>query len=64
VPVLALFLLVNILWGVKILKDIFLRKGCYALMAGIIVAILWASNLGFCNFLARAAVQNGINHFP
>jgi hypothetical protein len=63
VPVLGVCFLVNALWGIKALKDITMRNDFHALVAGSFVATLWAAGYGFCSFLARVAIQNGINHF-
>jgi hypothetical protein len=63
-PVLAVCLLINALWGIKALTDIFRRKGFYALVAGVFVAGLWAAIYCFCTLITRAAILNGTNHYP
>jgi hypothetical protein len=62
-PVLVLFILLNMLWGIKALIDIFRRKSYDALVAGMVVTVLWAANFVFCIYLANSAVRGGINHF-
>jgi hypothetical protein len=58
-PVFLLCLLINILWGIKALIDIFRRKNFHAFVAGVVIAALWVANLWVCSYLANAAIKNG-----
>ena len=59
IPVLFLSLLINIFWGINSFIRIFRRKDYHALIAGIIVASLWAANFWFCSYLSNSAIKGG-----
>jgi hypothetical protein len=61
--VLLLCVSINILWVIKVLIKIFWRKSYHAFALGMVVAAFWTANLGFCGYLARSAIRNGVIHF-
>jgi hypothetical protein len=60
-PVLLLCLLINILWGIKALINIFRRRDYHAFVVGVVIAALWAANFWFCSYLANSAIKNGVD---
>ena len=57
VPVLLVFFVINLLWGIKALVDILRRKEYQALMELILIAACWAADFGLCSYLARTAIK-------
>jgi hypothetical protein len=56
-PVLLLCLLINVLWGIKAMIDIFRRNAYHALVVGVVVAAIWATDLWLCRYLAESAIS-------
>lgn len=58
VPVLALSLLVNAIWGIKVLMAVVRRKDFHPLLALLAVLAFWAIDFGLCTYRARMAIGN------
>jgi hypothetical protein len=58
-PVLLLSFLINILWGIKALIDIFRHKNFHAFVTGVVMFALWTANFLLCAYLANSAIKGG-----
>jgi hypothetical protein len=61
-PVLAVCLLINLIWGIKVVRDVLWRRRFLPFVVGVMMAILWILVYCSCRAIANAAIQNGIIH--